>query len=72
MNEAHNIKIGNRIFQIEAICRAEYFSGEDPKHLMGKNSALLIYMTDGKDFTVFDENADLLWDVLCSTALIFK
>lgn len=72
MNETHNIKIGNRVFQIEAICRSEYFSGEDPKHLMGKNSVLHVYMTDGKEFSVFNETADLLWDILCSTALVLQ
>lgn len=67
------IKIGNRVFQLEAICRAEYGnkSGEI-KAMMNATSYLHVYMVDGKDFTLFNESADLLWKVLEASALTLQ
>lgn len=68
--ETHNIKIGNRIFQLKAIVRAEYATkNAEIKATMNATSYLHVYTVDGKDFTLLNQAADLLWEALCDSAL---
>jgi hypothetical protein len=71
MNKGVSVQIGNDTFQIDAICRSKYMKSKD-ENRESVVTALHVWMVDGKDFTVFNQTADLLWDAICSTCLVLS